>query len=238
MRDLRAFGREARIRELLDHCRGFATELDLDNKPSGEGQVPFWIPGGQHIRDLLSGRVYLKLRRIFLKSVGVDLEAMGHLQPFLILSLVSEAMLQREMPLSLDQYLWELAREKGKERTGIESWDEQIAVAGEMSLEKQLQALRALGRNISKLRKEMRRMTQLYEEENIRMIYQLGKRTLGQMRKPLLYDRNRIMADRIFSLIEKEPWMVAIGAGHLAGAKGVLRLLKQKGVKLTPLKKK
>ena len=61
------------------------------------------------------------------------------------------------------------------------------------------------------------------------------KKTAGSMRDALLYDRNIIMADRIEELGSQSSLFAAIGAGHLGGKKGVLRLLKQKGCEIIPV---
>jgi len=43
------------------------------------------------------------------------------------------------------------------------------------------------------------------------------------------------MTDRIIELAIKQPLFCAIGAGHLAGKSGILRLLKQQGLTIKPI---
>jgi uncharacterized protein YbaP (TraB family) len=43
------------------------------------------------------------------------------------------------------------------------------------------------------------------------------------------------MANRIADLIQQQTAFCAIGAAHMAGAKGVLRLLKLKGLSINPV---
>jgi uncharacterized protein YbaP (TraB family) len=43
------------------------------------------------------------------------------------------------------------------------------------------------------------------------------------------------MAERIIKLSADQSLFTAIGAGHLAGKKGVLRLLKKAGLKVVPI---
>ena len=46
----------------------------------------------------------------------------------------------------------------------------------------------------------------------------------------MLYQRNVVMTDRFFKIIQEKSIFCAIGAGHLGGKQGVLRLLKQRGL--------
>jgi len=55
------------------------------------------------------------------------------------------------------------------------------------------------------------------------------------MRKLMLYRRNTIMADRFSEKIYKKSIFCAIGAGHLGGKQGVLRLLKLNGLVVQPV---
>jgi len=58
---------------------------------------------------------------------------------------------------------------------------------------------------------------------------------MGKLRKMMIDDRNFIMADRIAKMTSQQTAFVAVGAGHLGGKKGVLRLLKLKDIKLKPI---
>ena len=55
------------------------------------------------------------------------------------------------------------------------------------------------------------------------------------MRKVLLYDRNQTMVHQFMEFAQYNSIFAAVGAGHLAGAKGMLRLLKQKGYQVRPV---
>jgi uncharacterized protein YbaP (TraB family) len=55
------------------------------------------------------------------------------------------------------------------------------------------------------------------------------------MRKLLLYERNTIMAERFAEIARQESLFCAVGAGHLSGKKGLLRLLKKEGFKVRPI---
>lgn len=53
--------------------------------------------------------------------------------------------------------------------------------------------------------------------------------------KYMLYERNKIMANRMDSIIKKSSLFTGVGAAHLAGDNGVINLLRKMGYKLRPI---
>jgi uncharacterized protein YbaP (TraB family) len=51
----------------------------------------------------------------------------------------------------------------------------------------------------------------------------------------MIYGRNQIMAERIKAMMLEKTACIAIGAGHLGGRKGVLKLLQREGVAVRQL---
>ncbi|MGE5765707.1 MAG: TraB/GumN family protein [Bacteroidota bacterium] len=52
----------------------------------------------------------------------------------------------------------------------------------------------------------------------------------------MLNDRNRLMVERMMPLMQRGSTFVGVGAGHLAGEEGILRLLEQRGYTVTRLR--
>ena len=52
----------------------------------------------------------------------------------------------------------------------------------------------------------------------------------------LLYNRNRNWAEKLKILMNDKSLVVAVGAGHLPGEKGLINLLKKAGYKVEPVK--
>jgi uncharacterized protein YbaP (TraB family) len=55
------------------------------------------------------------------------------------------------------------------------------------------------------------------------------------MRSALIYRRNQHMARAFADIAREKPLFCAVGAGHLPGGKGMLRLLKQRGFRIEPI---
>ena len=235
VQDIRAFSNLEKVLSFIEKCESFAVEFHLEEAANLAAHMPMQIPESQKLSDLIHPKKYKKLRSILLKSVGLDIQYFERTLPFMITGLVSNQILHKDMPESLDEHLWIYARGQGKELLGIETLDEQIAVMASIPLEVQVKMLLELGRNIGKFRKQILKTTNLYQQGEMLRLSKSVKRNARGLRKIMLYHRNEIMAERIADMVKEKTLFAAIGAGHLGGGKGVIRLLKKRGLSLSPV---
>lgn len=234
VRDRRAFGLLPPVQACIDRCAVFATEFDLDAIGLHFDPQLLLLPGGLTLDRLIGPRKYDKLRRILFKSVGLDIHPFRDKQPILLANMVDERILARDMPYALDEVLWRYARSQEKRLTGIETYGEQLAILGKIPVRQQAAALLAIGRQVGRHRRHLKAMTRLYEEGRIGALYRATRRGAGGLRHLLIDDRNEVMARRIGDLVREHTSVCAVGAGHLAGSKGLLRLLKHQGLCVHP----
>ena len=153
-----------------------------------------------------------------------------------MINAISEIILSQDMPESLDATLFRFAKEQDKTIDGIETHEEQVSIIQKISLDTQRQALVKTATNLRKYRKTIVKMKHLYETYETNRLHQASKKGIGGMRKVLLYDRNIKMATRIHEKAKANSLFSAVGAGHLFGKKGVLKLLKSQGATVKPIK--
>jgi uncharacterized protein YbaP (TraB family) len=144
-------------------------------------------------------------------------------------------MLHAEHEVALDKYLSEYALQKNKEMLGVENFQEHIDVLKQIPMEFQIKSLNDVLRNVKSFRKQVKLMTKYYLAQDIYQLYKAAKQSLQDSRKVMLYDRNFKMANSIEKMVENQTTFIAVGAGHLAGNKGLIKLLKDKGFKLQPV---
>lgn len=219
----------------IEACEGFATEINLEEVDAGLLQEYAQLPDNQLLTDLIPPKKFRKLERIFHKIARLPLRALIRTKPFFISNMLSEKILSEQNTVSMDSELFELAKEMGKEVGGIETFAAQLAVINKIPMDYQLKALLKMGKNASSFRKGLQQMHAVYENGDPQKIHKMAKKGVGGIKKIMLYDRNEIMANNLFEKIQKKSIFCALGAGHLGGKKGVLRLLKLKGLKLKPL---
>ena len=61
---------------------------------------------------------------------------------------------------------------------------------------------------------------------------------LGHYQDILIFNRNKNWVQKLKKIMPERTVVVAVGAGHLAGEKGVIKLLRKEGYTVTPVKYK
>jgi uncharacterized protein YbaP (TraB family) len=90
--------------------------------------------------------------------------------------------------------------------------------------------------NVTRFKKKLEDLNTLYKNTDIKQLYKTTKKSMGKLRKLMIYDRNIAMANRMAELSKEKSSFFAIGAAHLPGPKGVLTLLKKQGFKIALVK--
>ena len=228
-----AYTHIAVAQKYMSGCQVFAGEIDLSGDiDPGKG---FMLDEGVTLETLLGTKKFAKYSRIVKKTFDFDLQTLNHFKPLIAQNLVLEKMINESQVLALDFKLKEIAEEMGLRLTGIETMKEQINIMLSIPLKDQLKIFKDSFKNVSKMKKQLEKTVKIYERGDINRLYKESKKQLGKMKKLMLYKRNRIMADRIADLLKKDACFIAIGAAHLGGSKGVLKLLKDKGIKVFPV---
>jgi uncharacterized protein YbaP (TraB family) len=235
VRDHRAYAFYEQACRHIDQCSALALELDLGSMDQETQARLMQQTPGQSLSDLLPEKKLGKIRKFFLRALNIDIHPLRHLSPLLVSNLINERLLQEDHPTALDEMLWQYARQEGKAVLGIETYEEQLKVLQQIPPEVQAQSVVAMARRFRQHRRHLLRLAALYAAGNLPQLHQSSKRSLSGMRYPMLYRRNAIMAERIGKMVTGQPVFYAVGAGHLYGGKGILRLLKKQGLSVTPV---
>lgn len=234
VRDLRAFGWLDLANSRLDRCDVFATEFDFaETDPLAVAQV-MKLPEGATLDQLLKPGAWKNLQRYCRKKLGIPAEQLRLLHPMTVTLALTNALLADEAGSSLDETLYDYAKSSGKKTTGVETFEEQLNTLKSISLDQHVKSLTWLLKNYNRQKRRLKRMLRWYKDGDLKQLYRSAKRDAKGMRKALLYDRNQLMASRFAEKARETSLFCAVGAGHLAGKKGMLRLLKKQGFRIRP----
>lgn len=236
VRDYRAFIYQDVITDYIDKCKIFATEFDLRERHELKGNDFALIPDNKDLLQLIGEHKFARLRKILDRSFSVDLDTLKNTLPLFIINILTEKVLLKSKSVPLDTFLWQYAENIHRDLRGVETFQEQLITLSNIPLEYQIKNLLEIGKHPSKFRKQINGLMQLYIKGDTKALYKRSKRSLGKLRKLLLYQRNVIMGERIVEMINEKTAFIAIGAAHLGGQKGVLRLIKQKGISIKPVR--
>ena len=235
VRDERAFQFEQIFFDKIRACEVFATEFDLEDAQIAPVENTMLLPQNETLKSLIPNKLYNRINDVVRKQVGMDLMQFDNYKPIAVTNFLTQSILSIDRLLSLDETLWHFAKENGKILRGIETFSEQLEILNNIPIDDQIKSLKEIARNFNKFRKQLLKMAQVFEQADILKLYKAAKQTAKGSRKMMIYDRNEIMAERIAELSTQNTVCAAIGAGHLAGKKGVLRLLKLKGYIVKPM---
>ncbi len=235
VRDYRAFIYQDIITSYIDECKIFATEFDLRERDSLKSPNISSMPDGSSLSELLGDRKYQRLKKIIFKSFQIDLDLVNKVLPIFTINMLTEKILTKSKSVPLDTFLWQYAENIRRDLRGVETFQEQLVTLSKIPIKYQVKSLADIGKNPKRFRKQIINLINQYINGDINGLYKKSKKSLGKQRKLLLYDRNILMAERIRLIMKANTAFVAIGAGHLSGQKGVLRLLKKSGIRVKPV---
>ena len=234
VKDEKAYLHIKKALNALYKCSFFYSEINLDQAKQELDTSNYLLANNACLDIVLGQKKFDKLHTILNRAFGFDLEQHKRFLPLIILNLLAESVLREDNHEALDAYIWSEAKKLQLVCDGIESLEEQLSVLGALDIEVQLKMLKEVGKNVSKYRKSIIHLSELYVNEDIAKLYKKTKMSLGVLRKDLLYNRNELMADRIHNNIKKASFY-AVGAAHLGGDQGIIAKLKRKGITAKPI---
>lgn len=222
-------------KHFMEQCQIYAGEMDLDDPMLDQIGDVFTNEDGQILEDYIGEKKYIKYKTIISKAFGIDLDLIAHYKPLVISNMISESILTKSYDLALDHFLWQYAQALGMQMQGLESADDQFSIMRQIPIDIQLKSLKSCTKNVSKFRKKVLRLSELYKAGKLTQLYKTSKKSMGSLRKLMIYDRNKFMANRLLEFSEQGATFAAVGAAHLAGQKGMLKVIKSHGYKVVPI---
>lgn len=162
---------------------------------------------------------------------------MSKLKPFAVVQLATQ------MSIKVPTESYELtieAQAKGDKTPvlGLETIEDQIGIFDNMDSTSQARMVMESIRDYAESDSLTAKMQSIYLKQNVDLMYQLITETDGsiqEMTTELLDDRNMKWIPLISAFIQSKNTFIAVGAGHLGGPNGVLRLLEKAGFTLIPI---
>lgn len=219
------------------------TEIALDEASRQRIASRLLLPEGKTLADVLPHALYERAAGA-LRERGLSMAPFSRLTPWAFaarLELVDY--IARGIPARpLDLVLAERARREGKRTDGLETPEEQLEIFESLRPEEQWRlveaALDRLGPEAGSGGTE--RLIELYLAGDTEGLLAEVRRGLprdgalaARLERRLIDERNERMARRIAKRIAAEPrtsFFFAVGAGHLAGPRGIPQLLRREGL--------
>ncbi|HMA15680.1 MAG: TraB/GumN family protein [Bacteroidota bacterium] len=208
------------------------------------------LPEGQSLSDLLSDEAYTQLLQLAWHQtpprVNLGSLHISRFKPWFVMEVVgpndvTASHLDSSRPV-LDAMLEQRARETGKSVSGLETFEEHLVIDSGIPLDDQAALLTGYLANRGNWQ-NYAAFANAYRNGDTAMLHGFWQQSLLAVEPGLarrytarfLDDRNRLMVERALPLMAKGATFVAVGAAHLPGEVGILRLLEQRGYTVTRL---
>lgn len=221
-------------------------EVDMDNLMEMLSAFKdFKMRNDTTLADLLSKEDYEKVKEYMeSKSMLLPFSQLETYKPMLASSLLLEQGAGCEESVAMEQLIMQEAKKYRKRIDGLETMSYQASIFD--SIPYKLQAEQLLkyidqGDKQSDADKQFEEMVDAYKNQDIEKLGDFISRDgdgLGNYGDILIYNRNRNWVEKLKRLMPGKTLTIAVGAGHLAGDQGLIKLLRKEGYTVKPVKYK
>ncbi|MBX3240083.1 MAG: TraB/GumN family protein [Chitinophagaceae bacterium] len=213
-------------------------EVDMDDPALNMKMLQLAMLQGKKLSDFFTPEDYARLNDFFRDSLKMPLAMLNTMKPFALFSM----MLLKAMPCndhkSYELTFVEMAKAQSKEVLGLETIEDQMKIFDDMPDSVQAQMVMRYVDEFDNQRGEFNKLVENYKKQDVDALYEhiMSSPDIAGAEEALLFGRNRRWIPVIEEAMKNEPVFIAVGAGHLGGEQGVIRLLKEKGYTLSPVK--
>jgi uncharacterized protein len=175
---------------------------------------------------------YQKIRKQLIKSFQFDMTRYLHLHPLMILSGITQNILVNDHAVSLDEHLWNFARDNQRQLQGLETGEEQLSLLHSIDPIPLYKLIQSISSRPSGIRKFTAKALDHYIKGEIHLLCQMTRSSMHQLRKRIIYSRNEVMVARMLSFDTSLSYFITVGAGHLSGPMGIISRLRKVGYKI------
>ena len=225
------------VKDAVSKSDKLALELDMDDPEiMAKMQQSSVNPGMQNIAKDLSEKEVKLLDDYFTSNYGQGIAQIGILKPFVLSSMV----IMKAAACNLVQYEMEfvkLAQQQEKELIGLETVEFQMSLFDDLDYQTQIDALVESIEDEEETKKLLHLMLEAYQSKDIVELYQQMEEyeDIEGFNEKILDARNINWIPKIEENSKSESVFYGVGAGHLAGEKGVIALLREKGYSVKPI---
>lgn len=230
----------------IDQCEKMIFEIDMADMSDMSSLMgimdKIFMNNDVTLKTLLTSEEY-KLVEDKFSSLGLPMFMLDKIKPMFLSAMtygdMSPTSIQDGSIKSYEMEFYDMAKQRKMDTGGLETIEFQLSVFDSIPYPVQAKMLVESLKSTDSEDDEFQKMIALYKGQRINeMIEMIGsdESGLSGYEDILVKKRNEMWIDQIISNAREKQVFFAVGAGHLAGKNGVIRLLREKGMKLTPIK--
>lgn len=241
MEDERVMAVMKPVRQPLRDSASFSAEIKFDTMAMLYAATAMRLPAGGTLEQQVGKPLYRQAVAAMGKR-GIPENIVAVMKPWAVAMTLS--MPPMKTGQVLDTVLYAQAVDQGKRVYGLETIREQMAIFDELSAKEQTLYLQETLDQLDEIPVVLEQMVQLYLKRDLAGLKTLSERPIGdtgsqffarRFMKILLDDRNKRFVERMQGRLHEGRAFIAVGALHLPGEHGVLRLLERAGYVVEPV---
>lgn len=246
------------MKTAIEGTQQVCSELDMMDafKPENAARLmqSQMLPEGTTLSSLLTAEQLERLNKLLLDVMGSNLNdeafaaQIDKMTPAALSTTLSLSSYMKKVesfnPMELiDNYFQMLALQNGKAVKGFETVDFQMGVLFGAPLEKQVNDLMCMVDHFKDTEEMVDLITTAYFSQDLTQIEEAMEQeskidcgTTEEDEDILINNRNRNWVELMPDMMAEQPTLFVVGAGHLCGEKGVLKLLEKAGYTIEGMK--
>ena len=205
-------------------------------------QQAMMLPTDTTLKSLFTQAQYDSIASVVKENIGMELAMFDKLKPAalnaqLAVVLSVKALKGYNPQEQLDTWFQTQAKQAGKKVGGLETMESQINILyNSQSLKRQAQQLYCSATHIDYGINMTRRLAEAYLNQDLDKLLEITEEKMGnacdstpEEEEALIYGRNANWAKQMPGIMKQASTLFVVGAGHLPGEHGVLKLLEKQG---------
>ena len=206
------------------------------------------LPADTTLKSLFSPDEFETITQAVQEYLQVDIALLDRMKPAALFQQLTVMFYLKHTPgynpqEQLDASFQQEATKAGKKVGGLETVQSQMDILFNKPLRRQAEDLYCFLSNPAKAERQAKELIAAYAVQDLDTIIRLMEEKEGTKCDPtpeemaqLLYNRNHNWAKQMPDIMQAAPTLFVIGAGHLPGEQGLIKLLQGKGYTVEPLK--
>jgi uncharacterized protein len=212
-------------------------ELDMDDKSMQMQMMKhMMMKDGSKLSTLLNAEDFKIVDEFLKKNLSMSAKMFDGFKPFIVTTMLYPKMLDCSFQ-SVESELMKISAEQKEEVFGLETVEDQMEVFDNISYEIQAAELVKMAKSdLQKDKDELSKMMKIYQSKDIegmlKMMDDSDNKITSDNKDVLLTNRNKNWISKMSEIMMEKPTFFGVGAAHLAGEEGVIKLLRKKGYKV------
>ncbi|MBE9577057.1 TraB/GumN family protein [Flavobacterium proteolyticum] len=225
----------------LENTQQLFLELDMDDKNMQMEMIKYLpMKDGVKLSTLLSSEDFKIVDDFLKKNLKMSAKMFDSFKPFMLSSMLLPKMIDCPYE-SVEMNLMKITKEQNEEVFGLEKVEDQMKVFDEIPYQIQAdELLKTAKGDLEKEKKEFNEIMTIYKNKDIegmlKLMNESDNKITADNKDQLLNNRNINWIPVIIKAMNEKPTFFGVGAAHLAGENGVIKLLRNQGYKVEAVK--